>query len=73
MELDARDERPRVGLRITLLAAVAIAAAALAWSWQAHNASPDIAEIDAALLSDELPINAYLDQRLDSWLKRGSR
>jgi hypothetical protein len=33
----------------------------------------DIADIDAGLLTDELPINAYLDQGFDSWLKRSSR
>ena len=30
----------------------------------------DIADIDAGLLTDDLPINAYLDQGFDSWLKR---
>ena len=33
----------------------------------------EIADIDAALLSDELPISAYLDQGFDAWLKRSSR
>jgi hypothetical protein len=32
-----------------------------------------IADIDAGLLTDELPISAYLDQDFDSWLKRSSR
>ena len=35
--------------------------------------SNDMADIDAALLTDELPINAFLDQGLDSWLKRSPR
>ena len=35
--------------------------------------TPDIADIDAGLLTDELPINAYLDKGFDSWLKRSSR
>jgi len=35
--------------------------------------STDIADIDAGLLTDDLPINAYLDQGFDSWLKRSSR
>ncbi len=35
--------------------------------------SNDIADIDAGLLTDELPINAYLDQGFQSWLKRSSR
>ena len=35
--------------------------------------SNDMADIDAALLTDELPISAFLDQGLDSWLKRSPR
>lgn len=35
--------------------------------------SSEIADLDAGLLTDELPINAYLDQGFDSWLKRSSR
>ena len=35
--------------------------------------APEIAEIDAGLLTDELPIDAFLDQSLDSWLKRSPR
>lgn len=30
----------------------------------------DVAEIDARLLSGDLPIDAYLDKALDAWLKR---
>ena len=33
----------------------------------------EIAEIDAGLLTGELPISAYLDQDFDSWLKRSLR
>jgi hypothetical protein len=35
--------------------------------------SHDMADIDVALLTDELPIDAFLDQGLDSWLKRSPR
>ena len=35
--------------------------------------SSEMADIDAALLTDELPIDAFLDQSLDSWLKRSQR
>ena len=35
--------------------------------------SSEMADIDAGLLTDELPLNAYLDQGFDSWLKRFSR
>jgi len=38
--------------------------------WQIAGPQPiDHAETDAALLSDELPITAYLDSGFDSWLE----
>ena len=39
--------------------------------WQVQ--SNDIAEIDASLLSGELPIDAYLDSGFEAWLKRSSQ
>lgn len=33
----------------------------------------DIAEVDASLLTDDLPINAYLDSNFEAWLKRSSQ
>ena len=33
----------------------------------------DFAEIDASLLTGDLPINAYLDSGFDAWLKRSSQ
>ncbi|MBK5102974.1 MAG: DUF3619 family protein [Burkholderiales bacterium] len=38
--------------------------------WQRSPTVEEIADIDAALLSSELPINAYLDKSFDTWLKR---
>ena len=38
--------------------------------WQVVIKSNDIAEIDANLLSGELPISAYLDSGFEAWLKR---
>ncbi len=35
-------------------------------------AAADIEEIDARLLDDELPIEAYYDQQFQSWLKHGA-
>lgn len=42
--------------------------------WQAAQQANgnDLAEIDAVILADELPINAYLDKGFDAWLKRSS-
>jgi len=37
--------------------------------WQA-TAGNDFSDVDVKLLTDELPINAYLDTGFDSWLKR---
>ncbi len=42
--------------------------------WQGNNgADGEVADIDARLLTDDLPIDAYLDKGFDSWLKRQSR
>jgi hypothetical protein len=41
--------------------------------WQIALQANDIAEIDAGLLTDELPINAYLDSNFEAWLKRSSQ
>ena len=60
-----------------LLAAAAAIAVLLAgfayWQVTTGPASNDLAEIDMGLLTDELPLNAYLDKGFDSWLKRSSR
>ena len=38
--------------------------------WQRTPSVEEIEEIDAALLTSDLPINAYLDKSFDTWLKR---
>jgi hypothetical protein len=40
--------------------------------WNSSQQAADIEEIDAALLTSELPIDAYLDKGFDAWLKRSS-
>jgi hypothetical protein len=52
-----------------LLALLVTLAGAVAWQSFSTQGS-DIADIDEALLTSELPINAYLDRSFDSWLKR---
>ena len=57
-----------------LLAACAFVLAISGFAyWQATAPTPDFAEIDVNLLTDDLPINAYLDSGFDSWLKRSPR
>lgn len=57
-------------------AGVALAGAALILAlvgiqyWQRSPSVEELEEIDAALLTSELPINAYLDKSFDTWLKR---
>ena len=57
-------------------ASIALAGAALIVAligmqyWQRPPSVEEIEEIDAALLTSDLPINAYLDNSFDSWLKR---
>ncbi len=41
--------------------------------WQTAKQSNDIEEIDAHLVTDDLPINAYLDKDFDAWLKRSTQ
>jgi hypothetical protein len=56
---------------------VAVAALVVATTgviyWQSPGPANDLADIEISLLTDELPINAYLDKGFDSWLKRSSR
>lgn len=54
---------------IVLLALLTCLAAFVTWQTFGQQGS-DVAELDEALLTDELPINAYLDKGFDSWLKR---
>jgi hypothetical protein len=37
--------------------------------WQSNQQAHDIEETDAAILSSELPIEAYLDRGFQAWLK----
>ena len=43
------------------------------WQLIIQSGASDIAEIDASLLTGELPINAYLDRDFEAWLKRSSQ
>ncbi len=58
---------PRVWF--VLLALLFALAGAITWQSFSTQGS-EIAEVDEWLLTGELPINAYLDRSIDSWLKR---
>ena len=57
-------------------ASIALAGAALILAlvgiqyWQRAPTAEELEEIDTALLTSDLPINAYLDKSFDTWLKR---
>ena len=55
---------------IVLAGAALILALAGIQYWQQTPTVEEIEEIDAAILTGDLPINAYLDKSFDTWLKR---
>lgn len=60
--------RPYANVR-TLLAALALMiGAAGTYQWNQFQKAAEHAEIDSALLADEIPFNAYLDQDFLKWL-----
>lgn len=59
--------------RLLIAATALVLATAGVVYWQNTGPSNGLADIDLYLLTDELPVNAYLDKGFDSWLKRSSR
>lgn len=57
------------GLAVAVVAAVVL----VANPWSSWSDLVDLADIDAALLADELPIDAYLDSDFTEWLQQDSR
>ncbi|BCF97724.1 hypothetical protein PPGU19_022930 [Paraburkholderia sp. PGU19] len=49
--------------------ALVIGLAGIAW-WEDHQRTAELADIDAAMLSDDLPLNAYLDHGFNAYLTR---
>lgn len=66
-------ERQSAALRYVISLMVLILGLAGVVYWQSGGNGNEIADIDAHLLTDDLPIDAYLDKGFDSWLKRQSR
>ena len=54
-----------------LLPVVALAIAAVGiYRWQENQRLAEVVEIDSQLLTDDLPIDAYLDRGFQNWLKK---
>lgn len=62
------------GFSIRLLLPTALLVAGLAgiYNWQQDQRAADAEELDAQLLADDLPIDAYLDRGFETWLKKVS-
>ena len=61
------------GTRVAAVVTALVIATAGVIYWQSLGPNGDSADLEIALLTDELPINAYLDKGFDSWLKRSPR
>jgi cytochrome c-type biogenesis protein CcmH/NrfG len=58
--------------RILLPMAVLILGLIAINQWQESQVAAEIEEIDAAVLTEDLPLDAYLDKGFDAWLKPSS-
>lgn len=66
--LDLNSAKPR-----RLLATFAVLLGLLfAAYWHAQQHIAELEEVDSELLSDDLPINAYLDKGFDTWIKHNA-
>jgi hypothetical protein len=59
-------------LRVVLPTLLLIAGLVSIYSWQQDQRAADAEELDAQLLTDDLPIDAYLDRGFEAWLKKVS-
>ncbi|MBW0450586.1 DUF3619 family protein [bacterium M00.F.Ca.ET.228.01.1.1] len=70
---DARPQRRRSPLRRFALAwplaALVVSLVGIAY-WEDQQRTAELADIDAAMLSDDLPLNAYLDHGFNAYLSR---
>ena len=58
--------------RMLLPMAVLILGLVAVNQWRETQVAAEIEEIDAAVLTGDLPLDAYLDKGFDAWLKRSS-
>jgi len=59
-------------LRLLLATALLVAGLVVIYSGQQDQRAADVEELDARLLTDDLPIDAYLDRGFEAWLKKVS-
>jgi uncharacterized iron-regulated membrane protein len=59
--------------RVLLPLAVLVLAVSGIYTWQEKRRVAELVEIDSELLTDDLPIDAYLDRGFQAWLKSQNR
>jgi len=59
-----------LALRVLLPLAMLITSGAAIYTWQQNQRAAELEEIDSQLLTDDLPIDAYLDRGFQNWLKK---
>lgn len=57
-------------LRLVAPLAALVISAGVLYTWQQNRVISDFEEIDSMLLTDDLPIDAYLDRGFQNWLKK---
>ncbi len=62
----------RLALNQALAVCAVLALVVVGDYWRTSSMLAEVEEIDSALLSDELPIDAYLDQDFGAWLRHVS-
>jgi hypothetical protein len=59
-----------VSFRVVLPGVLLVAGVLGIYAWQQNETQIEIEEIDAKLLTDDLPLDAYLDRGFQDWLKK---
>ena len=62
-----------VSTRVLLPLAVLVLAVSGIYTWQEKRRVAELVEIDSELLTDDLPIDAYIDRGFQNWLKSQGR
>ena len=59
--------------RVVLPIALLVLAASGIYSWQEKRRVAELVDIDSQLLTDDLPVDAYVDRNFQAWLKTQGR
>jgi hypothetical protein len=59
-----------LALRVVVPLALLVGGLAGVYSWEQNQRIAEVEDIDAQLLTDDLPVEAYLDRGFQNWLKK---